>query len=64
VSLAPLGQRHGKREDAHRMLSTIDGWFTEGVDTTDLKEAKTLSEESADPPRSGWLAGLGRLKDG
>jgi len=27
------------------MLSTIYGWFTEGVDTTDLKEAKTLLEE-------------------
>ena len=37
--------RHGKREDAHQLLSTIYGWFTEGFDTADLKEAKTLLEE-------------------
>lgn len=35
----------GKREEAHRMLSEVYDWFTEGLDTPDLKEAKALLEE-------------------
>jgi predicted ATPase len=34
-----------KFDEAHRMLSEIYGWFTEGVDTKDLQEAKVLMEE-------------------
>jgi hypothetical protein len=30
--------------EAHRMLSEVYGWFTEGFDTKDLQEAKTLLE--------------------
>jgi hypothetical protein len=35
----------GKREEARQMLAEIYGWFTEGFDTVDLKEAKALLEE-------------------
>ena len=37
----------GKQEEAHQLLSEIYGWFTEGFDTTDLKEAKVLLAELA-----------------
>ncbi len=47
VSLARLWQRQGKLEEAREMLSEIYGWFTEGFDTTDLKEAKALLDELA-----------------
>jgi hypothetical protein len=32
----------GRREEARAMLAEIYGWFTEGFDTADLKDAKTL----------------------
>jgi predicted ATPase len=35
----------GKKDEARQMLAEIYGWFTEGFDTADLKEAKTLLEE-------------------
>ena len=42
VSLARLWQRQGKAKEAREMLGEIHGWFTEGFDTRDLKEAKAL----------------------
>ena len=45
MSLSRLWQQQGKNEEAHRMLSEIYAWFTEGFDTKDLQEAKTLLEE-------------------
>jgi len=45
VSLARLWQQQGKKDEAHSMLSAIYGWFTEGFDAVDLKEAKALLEE-------------------
>ena len=45
VSLSRLWQRQGKTEEARTLLEEIYGWFTEGLDTVDLKEAKTLLEE-------------------
>ena len=45
TSLARLWQQQGKHAEAHKLLAPIDGWFTEGFDTADLKEAKTLLEE-------------------
>ena len=42
VSLARLWQQQSKRAEAHQMLPTIYHWFTEGFDTKDLQEAKTL----------------------
>ena len=45
TSLAHLWQQQGKAQEAHQMLSEIYGWFIEGFDTADLKEAKALLEE-------------------
>jgi len=45
LSLSRLWQAQGKCEDAGRMLTEIYGWFTEGFDTPDLKEAKALLHE-------------------
>jgi class 3 adenylate cyclase/tetratricopeptide (TPR) repeat protein len=45
VSLARLWQQQGKVAEAHQMLSEIYNWFTEGFETKDVQEAKTLLEE-------------------
>jgi predicted ATPase len=42
LSLSRLWQRQGKRAAAYDMLATVYGWFTEGFDTPDLQNAKTL----------------------
>ena len=47
MSLARLWQAQGKRAAAHALLAPIYGWFTEGFDTPDLQDAKTLLEELA-----------------
>ena len=38
-------KRGGKKADARQILAGIYGWFTEGFDTADLKDAKALLEE-------------------
>jgi predicted ATPase len=48
TSLSRLWQQQGKRREAHELLSTIYGWFTEGFDTADLKDAKALLDELAE----------------
>jgi serine/threonine protein kinase/tetratricopeptide (TPR) repeat protein len=45
TSLARLWQQQGKTAEARQMLAGIYGWFTEGFDTADLKEAKALLDE-------------------
>jgi class 3 adenylate cyclase/predicted ATPase len=45
TSLARLWRDQGKRTEARELLAPIYGWFTEGFDTPDLKEAKALLEE-------------------
>jgi len=45
TSLSRLWKRQGKEAEARQMLAEIYGWFTEGFDTADLKEAKALLEE-------------------
>jgi predicted ATPase len=45
MSLSRLWHSQGKKAEAHRMLAEIYNWFTEGFDTADLIEAKTLLEE-------------------
>jgi predicted ATPase len=47
LSLARLWQQRGKQHAACNTLSEIYGWFTEGFDTADLKEAKALLEQIA-----------------
>jgi tetratricopeptide (TPR) repeat protein len=48
MSLARLLAQQGDRDAARTMLAEIYGWFTEGFDTRDLKEAKALLEELQD----------------
>jgi predicted ATPase len=45
TSLARLWRDQGKHAEAHNLLAPVYGWFTEGFDTADLKEAKALLEE-------------------
>jgi class 3 adenylate cyclase/predicted ATPase len=42
TSLARLWQQQGKRQDAYDLLAPVYAWFTEGFDTADLQEAKSL----------------------
>ena len=42
MSLARLWRDQGKRDAARDLLAPVYGWFTEGFDTLDLKEAKAL----------------------
>jgi tetratricopeptide (TPR) repeat protein len=48
TSLARLWRDQGKREEARDLLAPVYGWFTEGFDTLDLKEAKVLFAELHD----------------
>jgi predicted ATPase len=45
TSLARLWQQQDKRQDAYDLLAPVYGWFTEGFDTADLKDAKALLDE-------------------
>ena len=45
MSLARLWGEQGRRTEAHEVLAPVYGWFTEGFDTVDLKEAKKLLDE-------------------
>jgi predicted ATPase len=49
MSMARLKSDQGKRDEARELLTPIYGWFTEGFDTRDLKEAKALLEEHERP---------------
>jgi predicted ATPase len=45
MSIARLRRDQGKRQQAYDLLAPVYGWFTEGFDTLDLKEAKALLEQ-------------------
>jgi class 3 adenylate cyclase/predicted ATPase len=47
MSLARLWRDQGKRDEARELLAPVYGWFTEGFDTLDLKQAKALLDELA-----------------
>ncbi len=47
TSLARLWARQERREEARGVLGPVYGWFTEGLDTADLKKAKALLDELA-----------------
>jgi predicted ATPase len=46
MSMARLWRDQGQPQQARELLAAVYGWFTEGFDTRDLKEAKELLEES------------------
>jgi predicted ATPase len=45
MCLSRLWLQRGRKQQARELLAEIYGWFTEGFDTSDLKEAKALLEE-------------------
>ena len=45
MSMARLWRDQGKRDEARELLAPVYGWFTEGFDTRDLKDAKALLDE-------------------
>jgi predicted ATPase len=47
MSMVRLWRDQGKRDEARDLLAPVYGWFTEGFDTVDLKEAKLLLDELA-----------------
>jgi predicted ATPase len=47
MSMARLWRHQGKPQQARELLAPVYNWFTEGFDTRDLKEAKTLLEQLA-----------------
>jgi predicted ATPase len=47
MSLARVWRYHRKVQQARDLLAPVYGWFTEGFDTPDLREAKALLEELA-----------------
>jgi predicted ATPase len=42
MSLSRLWHAQGKKTQAQQLLAEVYGWFTEGFDTTDLREARAL----------------------
>jgi predicted ATPase len=49
TALAELWAHQGRSSEAHDLLAPVVGWFTEGFDTADLKEAKALLDELTEP---------------
>jgi predicted ATPase len=47
MSMARLWREQGKQDEARELLAPVYGWFTEGFDTLDLKQAKALLDEMA-----------------
>jgi predicted ATPase len=45
MSMARLWRDQGKRDETRKLFAPVYGWFTEGFDTLDLKEAKALLDE-------------------
>ena len=48
MSMARLWRDQGNRDKALELLAPVYGWFTEGFDTLDLKQARTLLAEFAE----------------
>ena len=47
LAIGRLSRDQGKVQQARELLAPVCGWFTEGFDTHDLKEAKALLEQLA-----------------
>ena len=45
TSLARLWGEQGRRTEAHELLASVYGWFTEGFDTADLRDARALLDD-------------------
>jgi predicted ATPase len=49
MSLARLRRQQGRQQEAVALLKPILGWFSEGFDTADLKEARALLDKLTEP---------------
>jgi predicted ATPase len=49
TSLARLRRQQGRQQEAVALLAPVYEWFTEGFDTADLKEARTLLDKLTEP---------------
>jgi len=49
MSLARLLQRQGRHREGRELLVPVYAWFTEGFDTSDLEEARSLLDELGAP---------------
>ena len=49
TSLARLRRHQGRQQEAVALLAPILAWFTEGLDTPDLKDAKALLDKLTEP---------------
>ena len=58
MSLARLRRQQGRQQEAVALLAPILGWFTEGFDTADLKDAKALLDKLTAPA----IAAEGRVR--
>ena len=58
TSLARLWQSLGKRQEAYELLAPVYGWFTEGFDTKDLQEAKSLLDELVERPADAVFSSI------
>ena len=47
MSMARLWRDQGKRREARDLLAPVYGWFTEGFETLDLREARALLDDLA-----------------
>lgn len=52
LSLGRFWRDEGRLQDAHRLVAEVYGWFTEGLDTPDLREARSLLDELSEPDRA------------
>ncbi len=57
TSLGRLWQQNGRLDEARELITPIYSWFTEGLDTVDLKEARSLLDE-LEAPASGAVGGV------
>jgi predicted ATPase len=48
ISLSRLWNKQDKKAEAHKLLTEIYDWFSEGFGTADLKEAKALVDDLSD----------------
>src|SRR6202040_726407 len=53
IGLVPLRRDQGRHAEARDLLAPVYGWFTEGFDTPDLKEAKALRDAGVSRGRPG-----------
>jgi predicted ATPase len=57
MSLGRLWRDEGRRHDAHRLVAEVYGWFTEGFDTVDVREARSLLEDLSEAGRARRAVG-------